>query len=410
MSRLTVTAWRIFALLMPALVAATAAAQAGDGAVGRRVAVAVGAIGEEGTEVIAGILETELGDTLERRDLTVVETVSDDAFAEAGISLPSESRMSTALGALGPFDADILVGAFYLPVEQELFVQFVLYDPAVETVIGGVLTRSRSGLTVFDSVGGALEEFEPVLDRYLAGGYFADDPENLVESITLTGATDGARVFFIDRLMGEVSRGELSVPYVQYELGTRLRIEAFREGYHDVERVEELDRSNVEVELPRMQRQTRFDAGLRWSFGLAQGAGVGVRVHLVPDELFVGAEHYRLFAPATDDRARDVQIYDYNLRLGRYFFFDYRSLLRFHLALGAGIYVSDVDDLDGREYTDWYAVLGEPTVELNLGRFDVFLRPDLRYALGIGYNTLGRIWVRTPYGIPPVTVGGRLSW
>lgn len=410
MSRRTVTAGRLSFLLILALVSASAAAQIADGSAGRRAVLAVGAIGEGGAEVIAGILQSQLSDTLESRDLTVVETVADDAFAEAGISLPSERRMSSALGALGPFDADIVVGAFYLTVEQELFVQFVLYDPVVETVIGGVLARSRAGLTVFDSVEQALGDFEPVLERYLAGGYYADEPENLVESVTVTGATDGARVFFIDRLVGEVSRGELSVPYVQYELGTRLRIEASREGYHDVGRVEELDSRNVEVDLPRMQRQTRFDAGLRWSFGLAQGVGIAARVHLVPDELFVGVEHYRLFDPAADSRARDVQIYDYNVRLGRYFFFDYSSLLRFHLAFGAGVYVSDVDDLGGREYTDWYAVVGEPTVELNLGRLDIFLRPDLRYALGIGYNTLGRIWVRTPYGIPPVTVGGRLSW
>jgi hypothetical protein len=78
---------------------------------------------------------------------------------------------------------------------------------------------------------------------------------------------------------------------------------------------------------------------------------------------------------------------------------------------------SDVDELPGREYTDWYILVGNPTAELNLDRVTLFARPELKYALGLGYNTLGRVWIRTSYetesgsfSLIPITIGARVSW
>ncbi|TVR31946.1 MAG: hypothetical protein EA404_08765 [Spirochaetaceae bacterium] len=362
------------------------------------------------SDVTPRILLSGIEDLLQNRGLRVVGVSDHQWLRERNIELPLERRMSRVLGALDSTDAGVVVAAFYLSTDAQLFVQFVLYDPLADAVLGGVLTRSRQGLTVFDGVQAALEGLEPIVERYIAGGYYADQPEGLVENIRVRGGAEAASVLFLDRLVGRISSGELLVPFVQYEIGTDLHVVAEKPGYHRIEQTVALANRNVVLDLPEMIRQTRFDVGLRWTLGYGRGVGIATRFHIVPDTLFVSLEHYRLIEPAPSGDARDVVFYDYNIGIGRYVLFDYRSIVRLHLGVGFGVVVSDVVGLDGRDYTDWYALLGDPTVELNLNRVSLFARPDLRYALGVGYNTLGRVWIRTPHGLMPISVGARVSW
>ena len=164
------------------------------------------------------------------------------------------------------------------------------------------------------------------------------------------------------------------------------------------------------LDLPRMKRNTRVDIAARWTTTMVRGAGIAARFHLNPDVLFLSFEQYRTFEPEPAPNARPVYYYDYNLSIGRYLLFDYRSPLRLHLSVGAGVIVSDVGGLDGRDYADWYLVMGDPTLELQLGRLALFARTDLRYALGLGYNALGHVWIRSRGGFVPLTAGVRWSW
>ncbi len=102
--------------------------------------------------------------------------------------------------------------------------------------------------------------------------------------------------------------------------------------------------------------------------------------------------------------------YDLGASVGSYVIFPYSSFFRLHLSIGAGFILTDVEGLPGREYVDYYVSLGDPTAELRLGPVSIFARPDLHYSLGAGYNLLGRQWIRTPYGLPPITLGARVSW
>ena len=376
----------------------------------RRVLVVVAPLdGVAEDTVTPRILRTGIEQMLERNGMTVVAGAEGIAIAPSRV--PAERRMTAILGSVDGHGAGLIIGAFFLNADGQFFVQFVLYDPTVNVPLGGVLARARQGLTVFAGVEAAVADLEPVVERYLAGEYFAEEPEGLVESVLVRGATESADVFFIDRRVGRVAGASLLVPFAQYEIGTDLRVVAERPGYHRIDGIFPLPARESVVELPPMVRQTRFDLGLRWTFGMAPGVGIAARVHIVPDTLFVSLEHHRMIRPASpagDDRT--VQFFDYNVGVGRYILFDYRSRIRIHVGTGVGVTVSDVVGLDGRDYHDWYVMVGEPTMELNLGRSSFFLRPDLRYALGTGYNTLGRLWVRTPYGIPPISAGARLSW
>jgi hypothetical protein len=408
---LAIAAAAALALCAPAL------AQNATAARGRAAAVVVESLSPEAADpLIARILTSGLDEALSTRGIRVAPAAAAAAGAAAA-QLPDEQRVSRVLGARKPEGVDVVVAAFYLNERDQLFVQFVLYDPAIDTVLGGVLTRARQGLTVFESVSAAVADFDPIIRRYIEGGYYAAKPAGLVESITITGATRGADVFFVDRQVGTVGGGDLFVPFTQFEVGTPLRLRMSKDGYHELEQTRPLDAAKVTLAVPELRRETRFDLGLRWSWGEALGVGFGARFHIVPDQLFVALEHYRAFEPAGGDGARDVQHYDTSVSVGRYLVFSYRSPIRLSLNVGAGAIVSDVDDLAGREYTDWYILVGNPTLELNLDRMGFFVRPELKYALGLGYNTLGRVWVRVPYAtdsgvfaMPPITIGVRYSW
>ena len=359
--------------------------------------------------LVEDILSSELTTVLQNSGLTVAAGRLAVPQGADQPRLPQEQRISYLLRGVDATGNDVIIAAFYLAQGEELIIQFALYDPAVHTMLGGVLTRARKGLTLFASVTAAVADFGPAIKRYVEGGYRVEPPSGIVERIAVSGPPEGSRVTFVDREVGTISGGDLVVPYTQFEIGTTIPVKVQKEGYHSFEGAYPLMSPQVDLRLPGLYRETRFDAQVVWSFGLASGFGFGGRVHLVPDSLFVGFEHYRTIHPGTF-WGTTVRHYDTNIQIGEYVIFPYTSIIRVHLAVGAGLIVTDVAGLQGRDYTDFYILAGDPTAELALGPVKILLRPDLHYALGMGYNLLGRAWIRTPYGLPPLTLGVRYSW
>jgi len=378
---------------------------------GRKAALLMAPLSTEARDpLVEDILASELTTVLQNAGLTVAPrrlTVPQGADKP---QLPQEQRISYLLRGVDATGTDVIVAAFYLAQGEELIIQFALYDPAVHTMLGGVLTRARKGLTLFASVTAAVGDFGPAIKRYVEGGYRVEPPSGIVERITVTGPPEGSRVTFVDRDVGTVAGGSLVVPYTQFSVGTTIPVRVQKEGYHTFEKSYPLTSPQVDLQLPALRRETRFDAQLDWSFGLATGFGFGGRVHLVPDALFIGFEHYRTLAPGTFTGEIPVRHYDTNIQIGEYIIFPYTSIIRIHLSVGAGLIVTDVAGVPGRDYTDYYVLAGDPTAELALGPVKIFIRPELHYALGLGYNLLGRTWISTPYGLPPLTLGVRYSW
>jgi hypothetical protein len=386
--------------------AAQAAGPAGAAA-GRSAAVVEAALGQR-DPLLEDILGDELETMLAGKGIRVGGRI-ELASGAGEAAPPQEERISRILAGLDSKGADVVVAAFYLVEESEITFQFSLYDPAVKVVLGGTLARARRGLASFSSVQDAVGAFEPAIERYVEGSYRVEAPTGLVERVTVTGPRDGSRVVIVDRDFGLVSGGRLVIPYTQYPIGTTVPVVATKEGYHPYSRTFTLDAAQAEIKIPPLFRETRVDAGLRWSLGQAAGMGFGARFHLQPDTSFIGLEAYRYLEPDSLT-SRIVRHYDLSASIGRYVLFPYSSFFRLHISLGAGLILTDVEDLPGREYVDYYIALGDPTVELRFGPVSVFARPDLHYSLGAGYNLLGRQWIRTPYGLPPITIGTRLSW
>ena len=323
--------------------------------------------------------------------------------------LPDEDRISYLLRGVNAGGAGVVVAAFYLVQGDTLVIQFALYDPNVHTMLGEVLARARKGLTLFASVSDAVAQFDPAIQRYVQGGYQALPPAGIVERIVVSGPQEGANIVLLDREAGAIAGGSLIVPYTQFEIGSTIPVRVHKDGYHSYEGRYKLDASQVSLTLPRLRPETRFDAELNWTFGEALGVGVGARIHIIPDSLFLGVEGYRSL-DVIGLSTTVVRHYDANVQLGQYIIFPYSSPFRLSIAFGAGLIVTNVADLGGRDYMDWYIVAGDPTAELKVGPVKFFFRPELHYALGLDYNLLGRTWIRTPYNIPPLTIGVRTSW
>jgi hypothetical protein len=359
--------------------------------------------------LVEDILASELIAALQNAGMTVAPGRLTLSRGSDQPRLPDEQRVSYLLRGLDAGGANVVVSAFYLVQGETLVIQFALYDPAVRTMLGGILTRARKGLTLFASVSEAVQQFGPAIQRYVQGGYQAEPPTGIVERIQVSGPPDGSRVVFLDREVGTIAGGTLVVPYTQFEIGSTIPVRVSKDGYHSFEGVYPLSSPRVSLALPALRRETRLDADLFWSFGEAVGVGFGGRIHIVPDSLFLGIEHYRSldFASLSTNLVRH---YDTNVQVGQYIIFPYTSIFRLHLAFGAGLIMTNVAGIAGRDYDDWYVLVGDPTAELALGPVKIFFRPELHYALGLGYNLLGRTWIRTPYGVPPLTVGVRCSW
>ena len=324
-------------------------------------------------------------------------------------ALPAEQRLSRLLGGINSTGIDIIVAAFYYTEGDQLTIQFALYDPAVRVVLGGVLTRARKGLTVFASAGSAVADFQPAVKRYVDGGYDVAPPTGMVERIVVSGPQEGCRIVMVDKDFGVISGGKLVIAYSQFRIGTAVPVQVIKEGYHTFQKTVMFTTAEAALELPRLQPETRFDASLTWTLGQALGVGFGGRIHLVPDALFVGVEQYRTLE-LTSSSFATVRHYDMNVHIGQYVVFPPESFFRVSVSAGVGAIVTDVEGVPGREYTDVYLLVGDPTAEVTLGPVTLFVRPNLHYALGIGYNLLGTAWIRTPFGIPTFCAGARLSW
>ncbi len=359
--------------------------------------------------LVEDILATGLTTTLQNAGISVAPGRLALPVGADKPNLPQEQRVSYLLRGLNAAGASVVVAAFYLTQGDTLVIQFALYDPAVHTMLGGVLANARKGLTIFDSVSEAVKQFEPAIQRYVQGGYQVEPPTGIVERIEVSGPPEGSSVVLLDREAGTIEGGMLVVPYTQFEIGTVIPVRAHKDGYHSYAGSYKLDSPQVSIHLPSLRRETRFDVDLAWSFGEAMGIGLGGRVHIIPDSLFLGIESYRSL-DVDSLSSTLVRHYDTNVQLGQYIIFPYTSIFRLHIALGVGLIVTNVAGLGGRDYLDWYILAGDPTAELALGPVKVFFRPELHYALGVDYNLLGREWIRTPFGIPPLTIGVRTSW
>jgi len=356
---------------------------------------------------IRDILVTRIADKFEAFNL---RAIGDPILVDTPEAESADFRVQPLLAQKVPAATDLVVAAIFRIQSSAVDIQFILVDPKQKNVLGGVLSRARTGLTVFTSVDAAVNDLDPVLTQYVTNRYQYQPPQGVVETITLEGGREGEEVFFAGRDVGKVSGGVLKVPYTPFPVGSKVRVEIRKPGYHPEETVVELPSTQVKAPIPALQRANRFTAGVDWTFGQALGFGVVGRFYGVPDWTYLELAAYRDLVPQTHVGFHDLRHYDFGVTAGQYLFLSYSSLVRVTVSLGAGVIYTSLEGTTTPDFVDLYLNLLSPTVELRFAGWQLFVQPQMKFALGVGDNLLGRTWVTTSLGIPPVTIGVLRSW
>lgn len=308
-------------------------------------------------------------------------------------------------------DVTIIVAVFYRLEGSSLLIQFALYDPITGTGVGGLFVRARAGLTLFNSVNDAINELRPVLEDYMQHPYEYVQPQGRVERIHVTSNQEQIQVFFAGKEVGSTAQGELLVPYSPFRIGTSVRMELRKPGYHSQISVVQLDDAEVDLQLPELWQKSRMALQAYWTLGMARGAGLALDIYTEPDQSF-----FRIYTHLHDNTYHELEKvspsfnYDFGLLYGSYIIFPPESFVRLSVGFGVGVYRTTFDNPNLGDFADVYLNLGAPTLELNLKPIQFFARVDLKYALGIGDNLLGRVWIQTVRDLPNISMGVQLKW
>jgi hypothetical protein len=400
----------VFAALLFAVLAPLATAQDLVAIVARDLSSGAG------QESVGSLLALRLGVELESRGYQLAD-MGDEAIAAGDTADP---RVSTLDLDNLPEEADLLVVAFYRVDGSSIVIQFVLVDPVVDIVVGGVLTRQRAGFNTSAAIVSAIGDLQPALERWENDRSLlrTGPPPDTVERLIVTGSQEDVRVRFAELEVGRIRGGRIVVPYSPFPVGATVPMTLSRPGYHDREVTVVLDAPFVETPLPRLFPASSVGLSLLWTSSYVRGAGVGLRFYPAADLFYLLGEYYHFANPASGGRA--IRVGDARLAGGLYVLAP-ESVLRFFAELGGGMILTDVDaDSGGRLsdepiYRDLFVGISVG-IEANLGRWKPFLRADVDYALGVTrYNLLGNRWVSAPltslpFPVPMATIGVQHTW
>jgi hypothetical protein len=230
------------------------------------------------------------------------------------------------------------------------------------------------------------------------------------ERITLLSPNNGAEILLGGaQPVGAIEDGSLVLPPIPFPLGSPITVEKRLAGYHP-SRESLLIREPVQAfKLRPLRRQTRWATELNWTYGQVLGFGLAQRYYLKPDITFVAAEHY-FYLQHNFNSGLPVYHHDLRALFGAYVFTGPDSVLRLALSTGVGLIVSYFSFPGQGAYTDFYLNLINVSLELNFPHLLVYVRPEGRYALGIGPNLLGQGWLNVAGGPSPITLGVAWKW
>lgn len=321
-------------------------------------------------------------------------------------------RLSSFFSDIEFGDAEIIIATFFAVRGSNIFIQYNIYDVRTGIDIGGLVSRARTGPTLFTSTNDAVLALSEYLQDFIKNPYEYKSLAGKVEEIFLTGRQEGVDVFFADQGVGTIAAGELLVPFAPFQIGELVAMKLQKDGYHEESFPVVLDGPQVNIELDELSPAKRFALQSFYTLGLIRGAGVGLKVYLVPDNTFtyLGFHiHDALYNSTVNSDAFSTN-YDFSFLIGQYLFFPPQSLIRMSIGIGIGVVKTSVSPASVSDYNDIYINLGNPTIELNFGPLQIFMRGELKYALGLDNNLLGRNWIFTALGIPPVSFGVQVQW
>ena len=333
---------------------------------------------------------------------------------ESGTPEPGKSLAgSAAAAAARRDDADMAVSGGFAVEADRIIVLLSCYEAQSGALVGGFLKSWPFSLAFYVYLRAEIETMLAGLSLPAPPGQ--DPRQSTAAGITFTSRQDGMEVLLGGEWSaGTIDQGRLFLSTGVFKEGAPLLLEKRMAGYHTAWQTV---RAAREVALAPLARKSTFGLEASWTAGEFLGGGLGARLYLFPDSLFISAGLTLSIEPPALPNAGAVTRYDTLVSLGQYLFFPPDAPVRTGIGTGVGTVFTTVAAAGPAVYTDVFWDVVSIWAEWNLATVSLFARTDLRYTLGVGTNLLGRgllSWkVSFPaadgnpvtFSLPPLTLG-----
>jgi len=308
-----------------------------------------------------------------------------------GVRVSDLYQGNTALEIAEEVDAEIALVSFYSVTERQMVLEIKCYDVTQKALITGVFKTARINLSLYNVIGEAVTELIPGI-HLLGPPPVVESP--VVEEIALLSADEDMEVYLGDEgFVGRISDGKLLLPPIPFAIGTKITVEKRKEDYHTGEETLKLKDPEMVIKLKPLRKQTRTATELNWTIGQLLGFGLAQRFYLKPDLTYLSVEHY-FYVQHNFADGKPVFHHDIRALFGGYLFSGPHQLVRINISAGMGMIVTYFAIPDQPMYADFYWNLINTSFEVNFNRFLLYVRSEVKYALGLGpANLLGRRWI-----------------
>ncbi len=318
-------------------------------------------------------------------------TASREDFPSSEVEGP-RSEASLALEAAADTGLRWIMIARLRLEESRLVWRVAVYDGASGALLGADSFSAYAGISAFplidDSVRAAVASAQ---DSITHGA--ADIPVH--HPLVFASEDEGAVVRIGDVLLGEVSEGRVTAPYIPFADDRAITVGITKDGYW--ERMQTISVSDSETEIPLKALFVKAQSAYGFNYGTARilGAAAGYRKYIVPDQIYLRAEASIWatydFSPAASPVLHD----ELRFGLGAYLFFNPNA--RFRSSVGIGMSsigtLLTARDAEPRVGID---VCVEPlffTLEWHWPSWALVFESRFPYSLGAGSGFLKQGWL-----------------
>jgi len=296
--------------------------------------------------------------------------------------------------------------------EKESLLEIVVtaWDVAGRKEISSVRSVSKSEVTQYIMINSSISRVVSTLTGEYGVEIVREEPK--VRKITFLSNQEGMEIYLSngDRL-GAIVHSVLNVTDREYEIGTKLLVVKKLDGHRTGEQYIYLDREKTAVPLSDLVKARNLALEFNWTYTQLMGAGSGFRFYPVPDWMYVSFDSYfYLHKDFSSPSGTEMSHSDMRLLAGLYLGLGPDRLFRVSVSLGFGVILSYPLNTD-RFFFDTYINAANVALELNFDNWSFYLRPELRFSLGIGESSLhdGGI-VLSDWNIPQITLGVLRKW
>jgi hypothetical protein len=362
---------------------------------------------------------------------SIIQEILSTELENAGYKLNDQSAAASEQFALisGPavletaqeLGAQLALTGFYYIENERITLDLKCYDVEQKKLISSNLRSGSPGLSIYNLVNQLLQSMLIEMKaRYFVKAAKNQKPadsnnttsENetiFIEHLTLRSDLDGMQILLPGKvLLGEMTDGELETD-LPFPIHSQLIIEKQKDGYHSQREKLSIKKEVQESYILPINKKNHYALEFNSTAGQLLGLGLGFRYYLNPDYFFISAEDYFFVQHTLHADDKPVFHNDIKLLTGHYLW-GANAIFRIAISAGVGDIVTffSVDGLKPKN--DVYLNVLNIHFELNFSDWSFYLREELKYALGIGDNALGRNWLFITDGLPILTVGILGKW